>query len=150
MSTLMLSSHLFLGLPFFSYTARMPYIVTIFLVLSSPCGRTIAVVLSEEGYHWFNVIFSPNVFMLYVVHLCLASCLSQHSHISGVMLMCIVTVPHSNPCLDTMLPLLTGISNNAIELTPSKTNTPFAYRGWHMYQFNVLFTSGFFLDLNFI
>ena len=41
-------------------------------------------VLSEEGYHWFDVGFPPDVFILYVVLLCLVSSQSQHSHLSGV------------------------------------------------------------------
>ena len=45
-------------------------VVIVFLVASSPsflpslkCSHTIAVVLSEEGCHWFNVGFPPDVVM---------------------------------------------------------------------------------------
>ena len=40
--------------------------------------------LSDEGYHWFDVSFSPDVFILDVVLLGLASSPSQHSYLVGV------------------------------------------------------------------
>ena len=44
----------------------------------------ISVVFSLCMCHWFNVGFSPDVFILDVVLLGLASSPSQHSHLSGV------------------------------------------------------------------
>ena len=43
--------------------------------------------LSEEGCHWFDVGLSPDVFILDVVLLGLASSSSQHSHLNGVQLL---------------------------------------------------------------
>ena len=60
-------------------------LVCIFLVvssISSPYCRSRF--FSDEGCHWFNVSFSPDVFILYVDLICLASSPSQHSHLSGV------------------------------------------------------------------
>ena len=36
--------------------------------------------ISEEGCHWFDVGFSPDVFMIEVVLLGLASCQYERSH----------------------------------------------------------------------
>ena len=47
--------------------------------------------VSEEGCHWFDVGFSPDVIILDVILLGLAS-MDQHSHISGVLFLCIVII----------------------------------------------------------
>ena len=72
----MLCRHLFLGLPFFSFPA-LAYTFNIFLVVSSPsCPITWPYHLSRfflrKVCHLFDVGFSPDVFILYVVLLGLA------------------------------------------------------------------------------
>ena len=89
MSSQMPSSHLFLGIPFFSFSAPacltsswwyppLPFLTRGRLDVPSQSS------LSEEDCHSFDVGFSPDVLVFDVVLLGLASNLSQHSHISVV------------------------------------------------------------------
>ena len=88
-SSLMLSSHFSSTSPsLYLYLHRCHH-------YSSSLSRdhTITVVLSEEAYHWFNVVFPPDVVILHVVLICLdSSSPSQHSDLSGLPFICIFSL----------------------------------------------------------
>ena len=54
--------------------------------------------LSDESYHWFDVSFSPDVFILDVVLRGLASSSSQQSHLVGVEPCFIKLCTHASTC----------------------------------------------------
>ena len=86
MSSLILSSHLLFGISLiFLCTCIVSILLVVSFLPSLSCSHTIAaLILSEECCHWLDVGFSPDVFILDVVLLGLASSPSQHSRLSGV------------------------------------------------------------------
>ena len=72
----------------------------------------ISVVFSLCMCHWFNVGFSPDVFILDVVLLGLVSSLSQHSHLSGVLFMCHWFNVGSSPDVFVLEVVLLGLASN--------------------------------------
>ena len=87
-SFMILSNHLFLGFPLLLFPCTCITSSWWYPPLSSLTRGHVFNLpqsfLSEEGCYCFNGVFSPDIFILDVVLLGLASSPSQHSHLSGV------------------------------------------------------------------
>ena len=86
MSSLMLSRHLLVGLRLLIFPCTC--MSNIFLVVSCFLPKRVVITSqssrSEAGCHWFDVGFSPDVFVLVVFLLGLSSNPSKQSHLSSV------------------------------------------------------------------